>query len=185
MKNEIKGCPQCIHFLNHEKCFTCENKSNFELNNPEIHVVKFFLRLIIALIICITLITALAYLTKPKDIQPCEETIKKDTTIIVTASVYHACKSQCNSEYWITAFNNKIDTIHPDKHRFIAISRDLEVYFSKGDTVVVSGTFIYDGLWIVGDRMNKRFINSIDFLIAKGQYEHKFKDAFIKKYVNN
>ena len=187
MKNIHHECSQCI---NREKCFTCENKSNFIPAETEKHINKFFFGLFgILFAIVLFLITTKLLMCK----QPKEQVISipTDTTFTVTASVYHACKAQCDNTYWITAFNYKIDTLHPDKHRFIAISRDIEktiidkdtvVNFRGGDTVIVSGTWVYDGLWIVGDRMKKTKTMQIDFLIAKGQYEHKWKDITIKKY---
>ena len=113
---------------------------------------------------------------------------------VVTATVYHATEKECDSDPNKTAFNYKIDLNHPDKHRFIAISRDLErtiigkdtiINFKGGDVVSVEGTFVYDGLWIVADRLKKDKTNQIDFLIAEGQYEHKWDSCVVIKKISN
>jgi hypothetical protein len=109
---------------------------------------------------------------------------------IVDASVYHATYKECDNTPHILSSNIVIDTTQADKYRYIAVSRDLlnkNKWFSLqiGDTVQVSGTWTYDGLWIVQDVLNARYTNTIDFLIAKGQFEHKFEGVVIKKYVNN
>ena len=108
---------------------------------------------------------------------------------IVDASVYHATYKQCDNTPHILSSNIVIDTTQADKYRYIAVSRDLlnqDNWFSLqiGDTVQVSGTWTYDGLWIVQDVLNARYTNTIDFLIAKGQFEHKWKDVKIIKLIN-
>ena len=105
---------------------------------------------------------------------------------IVDASVYHAVAEQCDSRPDELASGIVINTKQADKYRYIAVSRDLlnqDNWFSLqiGDTVQVSGTWTYDGLWIVQDVLNARYTNTIDFLIAKGQYEHEWKDIKIIK----
>jgi len=101
----------------------------------------------------------------------------------VTATCYNPTKRQCNSRYWETASQAIIDTLHPDKHRWIAVSRDLlNDKLRMGDTVAVSGTWIYDGLWIIQDKMNARFTNKIDFLIHKNQQIGKWSDVIITRH---
>jgi 3D (Asp-Asp-Asp) domain-containing protein len=112
-----------------------------------------------------------------------------DAYAIVDASVYHATYKECDNTPHILSSNIVIDTTQADKYRYIAVSRDLlnqDKWFSLqiGDTVQVSGTWTYDGLWIVQDVLNARYTNTIDFLIAKGQYEHKWKDVKIIKLIN-
>ena len=45
---------------------------------------------------------------------------------MVTATIYHATPEQTDSTPDITASNKKIDLSNPLKHRWIAVSRDLE-----------------------------------------------------------
>lgn len=101
-------------------------------------------------------------------------------SLTVTATCYNAAKSQCNSEYWVTADMSEIDTIHPNKHRWIAVSRDLLEYINMGDTVEITGTWVYDGKWVVKDKMNKRWSNKIDFLVGESMYMDKWENIQLK-----
>lgn len=105
----------------------------------------------------------------------------------VTATCYHAVAAQCNADYWHTADMSLIDTIHPEKHRWIAISRNLErkYGFKLGDTVRVEGTWVYDGIWIIHDRMNARWRDRIDFLVGKDMYIDKWRKIKLTKYESN
>ena len=89
-------------------------------------------------------------------------------TILVTATIYHAVPEQTDSTPFITASNSIIDASNPQKHRWIAVSRDLEkLGYTFGVRVCVEGAGNLDGIWTVQDRMNKRFKNRIDFLVNK------------------
>jgi 3D (Asp-Asp-Asp) domain-containing protein len=101
---------------------------------------------------------------------------------IVDATVYYPSIHQCDSDPLITATGDKINKIDPISHRWIAISRDLlNKSFSYGDSVFVSGTNCYDGIWIIKDCMNKRFKNKIDFLIGKNNRIDSWKNVQILK----
>ena len=57
---------------------------------------------------------------------------------------------------------------NPEIHRIIAVSRDLEAKGFKMNTVVViSNAGDMNGLWVIRDRMNKRWTKRIDFLVNK------------------
>lgn len=85
---------------------------------------------------------------------------------LVMATVYNAVPSQTDSTPLITASNKHIDANNPGKHKWIAVSRDLEKYgFTFGVEVCVENAGIMNGVWTVEDRMNKRFKNKIDFLV--------------------
>jgi 3D (Asp-Asp-Asp) domain-containing protein len=103
--------------------------------------------------------------------------VKKD--IIVTATCYNATVEQCDSDPSTTAFGYKVNMKYPLSQKYIAISRDLEEYFKAGDTVIVEGTFVYDGYWIVADRMNKRWEKKIDFLVKKNDFMDRFDNVTI------
>lgn len=96
------------------------------------------------------------------------ELIKKKRN--VTVSVYHAVAAQCNADYTTTAWKYKIDTLDPYKHRYIAISRDLEDYFSHGDSLYLDIDYL-SGWYMVADRMNKKWENRIDVLVDKSIYD--------------
>jgi len=129
--------------------------------------------------------------TKDEDISIYHE-VSYEQTAVVTATVYHATSNQCDNTPNITACGIKFDTSHSDTYRFVAVSPDFlngknkELQLEFGDTIQVDGTWIYDGLWIVVDKTNKRYTNHIDFLIAKGQFVNKWDSCvIIKKYKSN
>ena len=85
---------------------------------------------------------------------------------MVTATIYHATPEQTDSTPDITASNKKIDLSNPLKHRWIAVSRDLEAKgLTFGVKVCVTGAGDLDGIWTVQDRMNQRWSHRIDFLV--------------------
>ena len=90
-------------------------------------------------------------------------------TLLVTATIYHADPKQTDSTPFITASNKIIDSINPAKHRWIAVSRDLEsLGFTFGACVYIEGiSEELDGEWEVQDRMNKRWKKRIDLLVNK------------------
>lgn len=86
--------------------------------------------------------------------------------IMVTATIYHADPKQCNADYLTTASLKTINSQSPGSHRWIAVSRDLEEYgFVFGAKVCVEGAGDMDGEWTIEDRMNKRWVKRIDFLV--------------------
>ncbi len=99
----------------------------------------------------------------------------------VTATVYQATVEQCDNDPYITAFGYHIDPEDALSHRYVAISRDLEQYLSAGDSVMVTGTGIYDGKWVVADRMNRRWENRIDFLVNEDSFIDIFPNVTITK----
>jgi len=103
-----------------------------------------------------------------------------DTTNKVHATVYNAVPEQTNSDPGHTAFMFELDLSNPYKHRIIAVSRDLLVKYPKGTKVYVSGTS-YDGVYIVMDKMNKRYTNRIDLLINLDMQIGSWPNATITK----
>ena len=105
----------------------------------------------------------------------------------VTATIYHAVRSQTDRTPHITADGTRIDTRNASKYRYVALSRDLLKRwggpFDYGDYIIVEGcNGKYDGIWQVKDTMNERFHNRIDFLQSKGTKLNKFDNAVIYKY---
>jgi len=101
-------------------------------------------------------------------------------TILVTATIYHADPKQCNADYLTTASMEKIDPKNPAKHRWIAVSRDLEKHgFVFGVKVKVEGAGDLDGIWTIQDRMNKRYTKRIDFLVNKSMKYGKWENVEI------
>lgn len=94
----------------------------------------------------------------------------------VTATVYFPSPKQTDSTPLITASNKHINPEDPYSHRWIAVSRDIisSPHVNFGDTVIVEGTEVYDGEWVVNDLMNKRFDNKIDFLVSDRNVVDRF-----------
>jgi len=104
----------------------------------------------------------------------------------VTATIYHATPSQTDSTPDRTATNFKINMNNPEIHRIIAVSRDLEAKGFKMNTVVViSNAGDMNGLWVIRDRMNKRWTNRIDFLVDETLTGGKWTNVKIKLYEHN
>ena len=97
--------------------------------------------------------------------------------LYVTATVYNAVPEQTNSDPSHTATMFKLDPDHPEKHKIIAVSRDLEKHFPMGSTVCVENAGKMNGEWHVEDRMNKRFTNRIDFLVANNVKYGKWENV--------
>jgi 3D (Asp-Asp-Asp) domain-containing protein len=104
------------------------------------------------------------------------------TTILVTATIYHADPKQCNSDYLTTASMKKINIENPSGHRWIAVSRDLEDLGFVFDTdVIIDCCCELDGVWTVQDRMNKRWEKRIDFLVDSTMRYGKWDSVRITK----
>lgn len=100
---------------------------------------------------------------------------------------YNPCESQCDSDPLITADMSRIDIkkLNNRDIRWIAVSRDLLEKYSMGDTIIIeSPNPRINGEWVIHDKMNKRFTNRIDLLVADKDdyYNLKMpKKATIKK----
>ena len=100
---------------------------------------------------------------------------------MVTATIYHATPEQTDSTPHITASNKIIDLGNPQKHRWIAVSRDLEAKgLTFGVKVYVTGAGDLDGIWTVQDRMNKRWTNRIDFLVNEDLKGGKWENVRVE-----
>tara|TARA_R110001583_G_scaffold12715_5_gene56098 strand:+ start:407 stop:766 length:360 start_codon:yes stop_codon:yes gene_type:complete len=98
----------------------------------------------------------------------------------VHATVYNAVPAQTNSDPGHTAFMFELDLEDPYKHKIIAVSRDLLVEYPKGTKVCVAGT-TYDGVYVVMDKMNKRYTDRIDLLINEEMQIGNWPNATITK----
>jgi len=100
---------------------------------------------------------------------------------LVTATIYHATPEQTDSTPHITASNKIIDLGNPQKHRWIAVSRDLEAKgLTFGVKVKVTGAGDLDGIWTVQDRMNRRWLSRIDFLVNKDMTGGKWENVRVE-----
>ena len=98
----------------------------------------------------------------------------------VHATVYNAVPEQTNSDPGHTAFMFELDLDNPYKHKIIAVSRDLLTEYPKGTKVYVAGT-TYDGVYVVMDKMNKRYTDRIDLLINEEMQIGSWPNATITK----
>lgn len=98
----------------------------------------------------------------------------------IICTVYNAVPAQTNSDPEHTASMFKLDLSNPYKHKIIAVSRDLLKDYPIHSKVKVSGTS-YDGVYIVEDKMNKRYTKRIDILINVGMKIGKWNNATITK----
>lgn len=99
----------------------------------------------------------------------------------VTLTTYHAVAGQTDSTPFITASGYKINESNPENDKIIAISRDLKDRFKFGDSVLISNTGKYDGVYYVHDVMNKRFTKKIDILINSKDSGDKLYNVLMKK----
>ena len=84
----------------------------------------------------------------------------------VTGTVYHTTRKQCDETPLVTADGSRINPLNPQ--RWVALSRDMFVYFTFGDTVEVFNAGPCSGTWVVRDCMAKRWTKSVDFLVKSG-----------------
>jgi len=102
-------------------------------------------------------------------------------TLNVDVSVYYPTVWQCDNTPNITA-DGSIIKDDPFSNKWCAISRDLlKQGFNYGDTIELTGTWIYDGKYIIHDIMNKRYKHSIDLLISEGMYLYNGNGQIIIK----
>jgi 3D (Asp-Asp-Asp) domain-containing protein len=100
---------------------------------------------------------------------------------IVTATLYHAVEGQTDDTPNITATGFTINMEDPASHRIIAVSRDLEkIGFTMGTEVCIENAGLMTGVWIIRDRMNKRWTNRIDFLVDVEMKAGKWEGVTIK-----
>jgi 3D (Asp-Asp-Asp) domain-containing protein len=101
---------------------------------------------------------------------------------VVTATVYHAVKGQCDDSPLVTASGAKISSAESAyEHRYLAVSRDLLDVFPYGTKVEVSGCGELDGVYTVADTLNKRYKGYIDLLINPDMRGGKWEGVRIKK----
>jgi len=108
----------------------------------------------------------------------------------VRATFYNPVPSQTDGSPDKTATGFKIDVDDPYKHRIIAISRDLEhLGYAMGDSVHLyfstDKSLIYDGVYIIQDRMHKKHTMKIDLLVAPDMYMSYINGVKIIKLNSN
>jgi 3D (Asp-Asp-Asp) domain-containing protein len=101
--------------------------------------------------------------------------------VSVVATIYHAVPGQTDDTPNITATGFTINISNPRSHKIIAVSRDLEkIGFTMGAKVCVENAGPMNGIWIIEDRMNKRWTKRIDFLVNETRKYGKWDKVKIK-----
>jgi 3D (Asp-Asp-Asp) domain-containing protein len=129
--------------------------------------------------ILITIITVFLFPVKVANIRAA--TIKDNPYETVTLTTYSPTPQECDSTPNITASGFKINLKDPKKHRIIAISRDLLKKLPFGTFVKVTGAGKLNGVYVVEDKMNKRYKNRIDLLIGEDDKHTRIKNVKIVK----
>lgn len=101
-----------------------------------------------------------------------------------TATVYNAVPEQTNAKPCVTASGRRI-TGDVAQLRWLAMERTMMARYGihYGDTVLVKGTGVYDGEWVVEDTMHHRYAgqDKIDFLVPEDVRLGKWSNVEIYK----
>ena len=145
----------------------------------------------IGTIVCALVVLGIAVIVwwiEPREVVVVEERVQEVVVerevdvYIVTATVYHAVPSQCDSDCLVTASGARIASAeNAYEHRYLAVSRDLLDVFPYGTKVEVSGCGDLDGVYTVADTLNKRYKGYIDILINPDMRGGKWVGVRIKK----
>lgn len=114
-------------------------------------------------------------------------TPKERITVQVTITMYNPTSDQCDSTPFITADNSRINPKKASEHKWVAMSRNLLSRwggkFKYGDSIKIKGTSHKDGIYIIRDTMNPRYINWVDILETTGTPAYKFNKITIEKVI--
>jgi 3D (Asp-Asp-Asp) domain-containing protein len=95
----------------------------------------------------------------------------------VRATCYNAVPAQCDANPLETADGSIIKSVHhAERHRWVAVSRDLLPRYHYGDKVFLSGLGVHSGVYTVHDAMNRRYRHRVDVLV--GTKSHITHDAW-------
>lgn len=131
------------------------------------------MRQIIKILFSIALILSVTTCSKAGPFVSCENQQEEWVVIVndVTATVYNACKEQCNADYLHTASMYKIQVEKIPEQKILAMERTMmeEYGITYGMVVKIEGTQLFDGVWQVQDTMNRRFKgqHKIDLLMPR------------------
>lgn len=94
---------------------------------------------------------------------------------VVTLTTYSPTVGETDSSPNITASGFKIDVNNPDKHKIIAVSRDLKRKWKFNQKVRIRKAGKYNGVYTVKDVMNKRHRKRIDILVSSDEKPIKLR----------
>jgi len=84
---------------------------------------------------------------------------------VVKVTMYTVDPKQTDSTPLLTASGFIVDSLNPQRHRIIAVSRDLKRKYKFGSKVMIKGAGEWDGIYTIKDVMNKRWRKKIDILV--------------------
>ena len=134
------------------------------------------------------LMTLFLIVISPKELKTASPTIKKIEVMesviefeTVTLTIYSPVIGETDSTPNITASGFKINTKHPERHKIIAVSRDLKKKWKFNQKVRIRKAGKYNGVYTVKDVMNKRYKKRIDILINPDDKHTKLKKIKLYK----
>jgi len=117
------------------------------------------------------LMTMFLLLLLPKEIKTSNPEIKKVMAPeieyeTVTLTTYSPTTGETDSTPNITASGFKISKKHPERHKIIAVSRDLKKKWKFNTKIRITNGGKYNGVYTIKDVMNKRYKKRIDILVG-------------------
>jgi 3D (Asp-Asp-Asp) domain-containing protein len=97
----------------------------------------------------------------------------------ITLTTYRPSIKETDANPDVTASGFKIDLKTPEKHKILAVSRDLKKKFKWGSKVRITNAGRFNGVYRVHDVMNKRYKKRIDVLIGWKQKATKLNNVKI------
>lgn len=105
--------------------------------------------------------------------------------IKVTVTNYNPVKNQTDNTPNILADLSEIQTEKASRYQYVAVSRNLHErwggFLKFGDLILLKNAEGKDGIYIVKDVMNQRFVNAIDILETYGINNYKYVNVDLYK----
>jgi 3D (Asp-Asp-Asp) domain-containing protein len=127
----------------------------------------------------------------PKELKTANPNIKKIEVMepviefeTVTLTIYSPVIGETDSTPNITASGFKINTKHPERHKIIAVSRDLKKKWKFNTKVRITNGGKYNGVYTVKDVMNKRYKNRIDILVGVNHKPIKLRGIKVHEIID-
>ena len=101
------------------------------------------------------------------------------------ATVYNATTEQCGDNPTVTASGRVIEPEMVQELRIVAMERTMmqKHGIHYGDSILVKGAGVYDGIWVVEDTMSKRYAgqDKVDFLVPSNVRLGKWDNVEVYK----
>jgi 3D (Asp-Asp-Asp) domain-containing protein len=134
------------------------------------------------------LMTMFLLILLPKEIKTGNPNIKKDINSeieyeTVTLTTYSPTSGETDSTPNITASGFKISKKHPERHKIIAVSRDLKKKWKFNTKIRITNGGKYNGVYTVKDVMNKRYKKRIDILVGTNHKPVKLRGIKVHEII--